>query len=76
MIRNRVIELVDATLNDRPFDPQKADGATAAFWPEDVIDHGNLGTAAAMALEMERQMTEVLRQVSPPAGSGRNSSGN
>jgi hypothetical protein len=76
MIRNRVIELVDATLKDRPFDPQKADGATAAFWPADVIDHGNLGTAAAKALEMERQMTEVLRQVSPPAGSGRNSSGN
>ena len=76
MIRNHVIELVDATLKDRAFDPQKADGATAAFWPKDVVDHGNLATAAAKALEMNREMAEQLRQASPPAGSGRNSSGN
>jgi hypothetical protein len=72
MIRNRVIELVDATLKDRPFDPKKADGATADFWPKDVIDHGNLATAAAKALEMDRQMADGLRQLSPRAGSGRN----
>jgi hypothetical protein len=76
MIRKRVIELVDATLKDRPFDPQKADGATAAFWPADVVDHGNLATAAAEALEMARETAEQLRQVAPRAGSGRNSSGN
>jgi hypothetical protein len=75
MIRARVIELVDATLKDRPFDPQKADGATARSWPADVIDHGNLGTAAAKALEMERQMAEDIRQISSRTGSGRNSSG-
>jgi hypothetical protein len=64
LIRNRVIELVDATLKDRPFDPKKAsDGATAAFWPKDAIDHGNLGTAAAKALEMERQMALDLEQM-------------
>ena len=72
MIRNRVIELVDATLKDRPFDPKKADGATADFWPKDVIDHGNSATAAAKALEMDRQMAEGLRQPSPRAVSGRN----
>jgi hypothetical protein len=63
MIRNRVIELVDATLKDRPFDPKKAsDGTTAAFWPKDVIDHGNFGTAAAKALEMEQRMAQDLQQ--------------
>jgi hypothetical protein len=70
MMRKGVIELVDATLKDRPFDPKKAaDGATAAFWPADVIDHGNLGTAAAKALAMDRQVAEDLRDI-------RNSSGN
>ena len=72
MIRNRVIELVDATLKDRAFDPQKADGETAFFWPKDVVDHGNLATAAAKALEMNREMAELLRQASPRTGSGRN----
>jgi hypothetical protein len=63
MIRRRVIELVDATLRDRPFDARKADnGVTAAFWPKDVIDHGNLGTAAGKALEMERQMALELHK--------------
>ena len=62
--RNRVIELVDAILKDRPYDPKKAqDGATAALWPADVIDHGNLATASAKALEMDRQVAEDLRQI-------------
>ena len=64
MMRNRVIELVDATLKDRPFDPKKAlDGSTASNWPKDVIDHGNFGTAAAKALEMDRQMALDLQQM-------------
>jgi hypothetical protein len=71
MIRKRVIELVDATLKDRPFDPQKADGSTAAFWPDDVIDHGNMATAAARALEMDREMGELNRQITA-VGSSRN----
>ena len=66
LTRVRVIELVDATLRDRPFDPKKAaDGSTAAFWPKDVIDHGTIGTAAAKALELERQMAEETRRISP-----------
>ena len=65
MIRARVIELVDATLKDRPFDPQKALGATASSWPADVIDHGNMATAATKALEMQRQMAEDIQRISP-----------
>jgi hypothetical protein len=64
LTRIRVIELVDATLKDRPYDPRKADdGSTAASWPKDVIDHGTLGTAAAKALEMDRQMAQDLQQM-------------
>ena len=64
LIRNRVIELVDATLKDRAFDPKRADeGATAANWPKDVIDHGTIGTAAAQALEMERKMAQDMQQM-------------
>ena len=65
LIRARVIELVDATLKDRPFDPQKANGATAVSWPDDVIDHGNMNTAATKALEMQRQMAEDIQRLSP-----------
>lgn len=53
--RKAVIELIDAKLTDRPYDPRRAQGATAAFWPADVVDHGNIGDAAATALEMDRQ---------------------
>jgi hypothetical protein len=64
MRRNRLIELVDATLRDRPYDPKKAqDGHMAARWPKDVIDHGTLGTAAGKALEMDRQMALELQQM-------------
>jgi hypothetical protein len=38
----------------------------------DVIDHGNLGTAAAKAFEMDRQVAEDIRRMSPRAGSSRN----
>ena len=62
--RNRLIELVDATLRDRPYDPKKAeDGHMAARWPKDVIDHGTLATAAGKALEMERQMALEMQQM-------------
>jgi hypothetical protein len=64
LIRNAVIEFVDATLRDRPYDPMKAeDGFTAARWPKDVIDHGTIGTAAGRALEMERKMALELQEM-------------
>ena len=69
LTRNRVIELVDATLRNRPYDPKSAeDGAMAARWPKDVIDHGTLATAAGKALEMERQMALELQQMRNETG--------
>ena len=68
LIRNRVIEFVDATLKDRPYDHEKAKLAVvAASWPADVAAHGSMGTAAAEALEMDRKMSELNRR----ANSGR-----
>lgn len=51
-LRNRAIELVDATLEDRPFDPQLAEGATARGWPENGADFGSVADAAKQAVEM------------------------
>ena len=68
LIRNLVIEFVDAALKDRPYDHEKAKLAVvASSWPADVAAHGNMGTAAAEALEMERKMSEINRR----ANSGR-----
>ena len=74
LMRNRAIELVDATLTDRPFDPQKAEiAAVAASWPADpATKDANLGTAAAEALEAHRQAAEDVRRMSPRASSSRN----
>jgi hypothetical protein len=47
--------MIDAKLTDRPYDPRRAQGSTAAFWPDDVVDHGNLQDATAKALEMDRE---------------------
>lgn len=62
LTRKAVIEMIDARLTGRDYDPQRAQGATAAFWPEDVIDHGNLGTATQSAMEMDRQVRRDLQQ--------------
>lgn len=61
LIRNRVIELVDATLKDRPFDPQLAEGSTAYRWPNDGVD-GSYGTAARNALQMEADMKREIAE--------------
>jgi hypothetical protein len=55
LIRKRVIEQVDATLTGRDFDPRRANGATAAGWPADVVDHGTLGDAVNTAREMDAE---------------------
>ncbi|HYJ53221.1 MAG TPA: hypothetical protein VEW04_08610 [Allosphingosinicella sp.] len=55
MIRKAVIEMIDAKLSDRPYDPQRAQGSTAAFWPADVVDHGDIRDATAKAIEMDRE---------------------
>lgn len=64
MVRNRVIELVDATLKGRPFNPDLAGGSTAYRWPSDGVD-GSFAGAASQALkqdmEMRRNMAEAER---------------
>ncbi len=74
LMRNRAIELVDATLKDRPFDSKSAEiAAVAASWPADpATKDANLGTAAAEALEAHRQAAQDVRQMSPRANSSRN----
>lgn len=61
MIRNRVIELVDATLTSRPFDPQRDEGSTAYRWPNDGVD-GSVGTAAKNALKMEADIKRDIAE--------------
>lgn len=55
MVRNRVIEMVDATLTGRAFNPQLAGGTTAWRWPDDGVD-GSYANAAAGAIQMDAQM--------------------
>lgn len=61
LIRKRVIEMIDAKLSGRPYDPQRANGITASSWPADAAGHGNYGDAVGKAVEMDREAP-------PPAG--------
>ena len=69
MMRNRVIEMVDATLNDRPFDAYRAKGETASRWPGDGVD-GSLGTAVGEALKMDAQVRQMQMQSERDRASG------
>ncbi len=62
MIRNRVIEMVDATLKGRPFNPALASGATAARWPGDGVDGSMIG-AMAGAIKMEGDIKRDIREM-------------
>lgn len=62
LFRSRIIERVDATLTDRPFDKDRA-GATASRWPGDGVD-GSLGTASTEALKMNAEMRRMQRESS------------
>lgn len=55
MRRNGLIELVDSTLRDRPYDKQLARGSSASGWPDDPVKHGNMLDAQAKALEMDAE---------------------
>ncbi len=57
MHRNQVIELVDATLTGRAYDPSNV-GEIASRWPGDGVD-GSLGTAMGNAIEMDREMRSM-----------------
>jgi hypothetical protein len=62
MVRNRVIEMVDATLTGRAFSPDRAGGSTASRWPGDGVD-GSIGTAAVTAIKMDADTRKDLREM-------------
>ena len=57
--RFRVIEMIDARLRGRDYDPQLAMGATASWWPADEAGQGDLATAQGEALAMERELRQA-----------------
>lgn len=61
LIRNRVIEMVDATLTGRTFDPARAGGITAARWPGDGVD-GSYAGAVSAAIKMDSDMRKERRE--------------
>ncbi|WP_295530313.1 hypothetical protein [Novosphingobium sp. Chol11] len=61
LIRNRVIEMVDATLTGRKFNPKLANGVTAARWPGDGVG-GSYASAADPANGMDADMRKVVRE--------------
>lgn len=64
LMRSRLIEHIDATLNDRAFDPRLALGTTAGSWPEDPRQpNGSIGAAATEALKMERDIKRDLKEM-------------
>jgi hypothetical protein len=64
MQRKALIEHIDATLTGRPFDVQNAHGETAARWPSDARQpDGSYGTAVAGALQMERDIHQMERDM-------------
>jgi hypothetical protein len=63
MYRNGIIELIDAALRGREFDPRLASGSTAASWPKDSRQaDASLGGAATEALKMERDMKKMIKE--------------
>jgi hypothetical protein len=55
MRRNVLIERIDSTLKNRPYNKDLALGGSAAGWPADTVQHGNLMDAQAKALEMDAE---------------------
>jgi hypothetical protein len=64
LARKAFIELLDATLDGRAYDPERAMGSTAARWPKDVVDHGDYGTAVADAVKMDADARAMADQQS------------
>ena len=62
MERRALIEHIDATLTNRPFDPAKSRGATAARWPTDSHQpDGSYGTMVGDALKMDRDIHKSIK---------------
>lgn len=62
MHRKATIELVDSALDGRPYDPAKAEGATAYGWPADPNPQDGLSESVDKAMEMDRDMQRMLRE--------------
>lgn len=63
LMRSRLIEHIDATLNGREFDPKLAMGATAGAWPKDERQaNASMGAAMGEALAMERDMKKMIKE--------------
>ena len=61
MYRKAIIEHIDATLKDRPYDARKAQGETATMWPDDARQaDGSIGAASSEALKMDRDMHQMI----------------
>ena len=58
LFRNAVIEKIDSTLEQRPYDERLARGATASGWPGDGVD-GSLATARDRAIEMSQEAARM-----------------
>ncbi len=70
MHRRALIEHIDATLEKRPYDVKLAQGATAAGWPSDARQaDGSLGASMGGALQMERDMKKMTRDMESSAAS-------
>lgn len=68
MQRRALIEHIDATLTNRPFDTAKSLGATASRWPSDAHQpDGSYGTMVAGALKMDRDMHNMERDFAKDA---------
>lgn len=63
LMRNEVIERVDALLTERPFDRQRATGSTAARWPSDGAT-GGYGAMVGDAMKMEADIRKDMHRVS------------
>lgn len=61
--RKALIEHIDSTLRGRPYDPERAYGATAGTWPDDPrqADSSYAG-AATEALKMDRDMHKAIAE--------------
>jgi hypothetical protein len=57
------IEMVDSILKDRPYDPERARGATAARWPRQEVKNGNIFAAGAEAQRMNAETQSSLREM-------------
>jgi hypothetical protein len=61
MMRGRVIEMVDAALTGRTFNPAYANGLTAMRWPGDGVDGSYAGMVGA-ALKMQSDSQKDIRE--------------